>query len=63
MDEWQTGSALFTQACMTKYKSITYGNSHAQTGKIMTKISVTTNRLSFGNQNGRIDDQLSFQLC
>ena len=41
-------STLFASACLTKYiqYSVTYGKSHAQTGKIMTKPLVITNRLS-----------------
>ena len=52
-----SGSTLFAQACLTEYMqlSIIYGKSRAQTGKIMTKSSVITNRLS-------VTMAVSFQL-
>ena len=39
-------SGLSDRIYAVKYERITYGKRHAQTGKIMTKSSVITNRLS-----------------
>ena len=57
-----SGSTLFTQACLTEYMqySITYGKSHIQTGKIMTKSSVITIRLSITMAGLIIDYLFSF---